>query len=125
VHDSRASIGLAKTGNRLFLQRTLWDRLSLCVVADRRLAKEIRGIGPIIIDLRAQNLGAGHKLMQAAMDRANQCGAAGIRLVQAAFHNRSLSLYASLGFNVREPLSCMQGCALEKSIPGCEVRPAK
>jgi predicted N-acetyltransferase YhbS len=85
----------------------------------------IGGVGPITIDPGAQNLGVGRKLMQAVVDRANERGSAGIRLVQAAFHNRSLSLYASLGFNIREPLSCMQGRTLERSIPGCEVRAAK
>jgi predicted N-acetyltransferase YhbS len=85
----------------------------------------IRGVGPITIDPGAQNLGVGRKLMQAVMDRANEGGAPGIRLVQAAFHNRSLSLYTSLGFDIREPLSCMQGRTVERSIPGCEVRPAK
>jgi predicted N-acetyltransferase YhbS len=84
----------------------------------------IRGVGPITIDPGTQNLGVGRKLMQAVIDRANERGAAGIRLVQAAFHSRSLSLYASLGFDVREPLSCMQGRTLERSIPGCAVRPA-
>ena len=63
--------------------------------------------------------------MQAVMDRANERNAAGVRLVQAAFHNRSLSLYTSLGFDIREPLSCVQGRTLERSIPGCAVRPAK
>jgi predicted N-acetyltransferase YhbS len=85
----------------------------------------VRGVGPITIDPSAQNLGVGRKLMQAVMDRANGSGAPGIRLVQAAFHNRSLSLYTSLGFDIREPLSCMQGQTLERSIPGCVVRPAK
>ena len=85
----------------------------------------IRGVGPITIDPGSQNLGVGRRLMQAVMDRANERGAPGIRLVQAAFHNRSLSLYTSLGFDIREPLSCMQGRTLERSIPGCEVRPAK
>jgi predicted N-acetyltransferase YhbS len=85
----------------------------------------IRGIGPITIDPGAQNLGVGRKLMQVAMDRANEQGAAGVRLVQAAFHNRSLSLYTSLGFDIREPLSCLQGQTLERNINGCAVRPAK
>jgi len=85
----------------------------------------IRGLGPITIDPSAQNLGVGRKLMQAVMDRANQRSAPGVRLVQAAFHNRSLSLYTSLGFDIREPLSCMQGKTLERNIPGCTVRPAK
>ena len=85
----------------------------------------IAGVGPITVDPSAQSLGVGRKLMQAVMDRANEQGAAGIRLVQAAFHNRSLSLYASLGFDVREPLACMQGRTLQRTIPGCTVRPAQ
>jgi predicted N-acetyltransferase YhbS len=85
----------------------------------------IRGLGPITIDPGAQNLGVGRKLMQSAMDRANERGAAGVRLVQAAFHNRSLSLYTSLGFDIREPVSCVQGQMLEQSVPGCAMRPAK
>jgi hypothetical protein len=92
-------------------------------VLDERSA--IHGVGPITIDISAQNLGVGRKLMQAVMDRANEQGAAGVRLVQAAYHNRSLSLYTSLGFDIREPLSCMQGRTIERSIPGCEVRPAR
>jgi GNAT superfamily N-acetyltransferase len=84
----------------------------------------IMGIGPITVDPNIQNAGIGRKLMQAAIDRAHSQNAAGIRLVQAAFHNRSLSLYASLGFDVREPLSCVQGTPRERSIAGCEVRPA-
>lgn len=44
--------------------------------------------------------------------------------MQAAFHNRSLSLYAKLGFDVREPLACLQDPALGKKLPGYEVRPA-
>lgn len=85
----------------------------------------IAGVGPITVDPGVQNLGVGRRLMQAVMDRANQQRAAGIRLVQAAFHNRSLSLYAGLGFDVREPLSCMQGQTREKRVPGCTVRPAQ
>jgi predicted N-acetyltransferase YhbS len=97
------------------------------IVGSNVLAEQavIHGVGPITIDPRLQNAGVGRKLMQAVMDRANGNGAAGIRLVQAAFHNRSLSLYASLGFDIREPLSCMQGRTRERSIPGCLVRSAQ
>ncbi len=84
----------------------------------------IRGVGPITIDPGAQNLGVGRKLMQAVMDRANERGAAGMRLTQAGFHNRSLALYALLGFDVQEPLSCMQGRTPETRLPGCTVRSA-
>jgi predicted N-acetyltransferase YhbS len=84
----------------------------------------IMGIGPVSVDPDVQNHGVGRKLMQAVIDRANERHAAGIRLVQAAFHNRSLSLYTNLGFAVREPLSCVQGRPLERNVPGCQVRPA-
>jgi GNAT superfamily N-acetyltransferase len=82
----------------------------------------ICGIGPITIQPGTQNRGVGRKLMEVAMDRAEARGASGIRLVQAAFHNRSFSLYTSLGFDVREPLACLQGQTRERSVPGCEVR---
>jgi GNAT superfamily N-acetyltransferase len=85
----------------------------------------VAGVGPITIDPDQQNRGAGRMLMEAVMDRARERGAAGVRLVQAAFHNRSLSLYAGLGFEVREPLSCMQGRTAQREVPGCTVRPAR
>lgn len=85
----------------------------------------IHGIGPITIDPSAQNQGVGRKLMHAVMDRSKQSGAAGVRLVQAAFHNRSLSLYSALGFDIREPLSCMQGRTQQRTVDGCKVRKAQ
>jgi GNAT superfamily N-acetyltransferase len=85
----------------------------------------IAGIGPITVDPSSQNHGAGRLLMQAVMNRARERGFPGVRLVQAAFHNRSLSLYTKLGFDAREPLSVMNGAPINKRIPGCDVRPAK
>jgi predicted N-acetyltransferase YhbS len=85
----------------------------------------IAGVGPITVDPAAQNLGVGRKLMQAVLDRAREEKAAGLRLVQAAFHNRSLSLYAGLGFAVREPLACMQGTTRQRMVAGCSVRAAR
>ena len=67
----------------------------------------------------------GRKLMDAVLDRARERNFAGVRLVQAAFHNRSLSLYTTLGFDVREPLAVMQGPAIKKSYDGFSVRPAR
>jgi GNAT superfamily N-acetyltransferase len=75
----------------------------------------IAGVGPITIDPGAQSAGIGRVLMRAVMERAKERGAAGVRLVQAAFHNRSLSLYTSLGFDVQEPLACMQGKTQQRS----------
>jgi predicted N-acetyltransferase YhbS len=80
------------------------------------------GIGPITVDVTAQNARVGRRLMQSALDRARERGAAGIRLVQSAYHMRSLALYASLGFDPREQLLTMQGEPLAESIPGFDLR---
>lgn len=85
----------------------------------------IAGIGPITVDPTIQNRTAGRQLMQAVMTRATEQKFAGIRLVQAAYHARSLSLYAKLGFVVRELLACMQGPTIQKTPPGYRVRPAQ
>ena len=82
----------------------------------------IAGIGPITIDPRVQNAGGGRRLMENVLARAAERKFAGVRLVQAAFHNRSLSLYTKLGFSVREPLAVMRGEPLRKRLSGCEVR---
>ena len=84
----------------------------------------IRGVGPITIDPGIQNRGVGRLLMQAVMDRARDGSAAGVRLVRAAFHNRSFSLYTHFGFDVREPLSCLQGQIRDRGVPGCDARAA-
>lgn len=83
------------------------------------------GIGPITVDPATQNAGIGRLLMRAVMDRAAERRAPGVRLVQATFHNRSLSLYTKLGFEARELLSVMHGPPMRKSIEGCSVRAAK
>jgi predicted N-acetyltransferase YhbS len=85
----------------------------------------IAGVGPITIDPGTQNRSVGRQLMQAVMARAAERRFAGVRLVQAAYHNRSFSLYAKLGFAVREPLACMQGTPVQKTPLGYHVRPAE
>lgn len=85
----------------------------------------ISGVGPISVDPNVQNRTAGRQLMLAVMKRSEERKFAGIRLVQEAYHNRSLALYAKLGFVIREPLSCMQGAAMRKTTPGFEVRSAR
>src|SRR5579871_215283 len=104
---------VAEAGGRIVGSNCLDERAS------------IAGVGPITIDPQGQNRGVGRKLMQAVMERAREKHAAGVRLVQAAFHNRSLSLYANLGFDIREPLACMQGHTQQRSVPGCTVRTAQ
>ena len=84
----------------------------------------VSAIGPITVEPGDQNGGVGKALMQFAMDRAAKRGAWGVRLVQLAFHNRSLSLYAKLGFNVRGSYAAMYGPAIREQVPGYDVRPA-
>jgi GNAT superfamily N-acetyltransferase len=85
----------------------------------------IAGVGPVTIVPDAQNRSLGRRLMRAVMDRAEERAFPGMRLVQAGYHMRSLSLYAKLGFVVREHLACMQGPAMQEISPGYNVRPAE
>ncbi len=84
----------------------------------------VAGVGPITVDPTVQNGAIGRRMMEDVLRRTEEQGFAGVRLVQAAYHNRSLSLYTKLGFDTREPLSAMQGSALGLEIPGHRVRPA-
>ncbi len=83
----------------------------------------IRAVGPITIDPSFQAKGTGRKLMEAVIARGR--GSVGIRLVQDSFNLASLSLYASLGFDVKEPLVLIEG-ELKGDVPSeTEVRPIK
>lgn len=81
----------------------------------------VRGLGPITVDPQARGLGVGRRLMWAALERSRQ--AAGVRLLQDSFNVGSLSLYASLGFEVREPAVVMSGRPKSGPVAGIEVRP--
>jgi predicted N-acetyltransferase YhbS len=87
-------------------------------------ASSITGVGPISVDPAGQNRGVGGLLMQDVLDRAASKNAAGVRLLQAGYHNRSLCLYTKLGFATREPISVLQGRPLGQRFAGYEVRPA-
>src|SRR6476659_230544 len=56
------------------------------------------GLGPITVDPATQNRAVGRQLMEAAHERARTRNFTGVRLIQAGFHTRSLSLYAKLGY---------------------------
>lgn len=84
---------------------------------------QVSGVGPITVDPNVQNSSVGRRLMEDVIRRSDIKGFPSIRLLQAAYHNRSLSLYIKLGFNANEPISCVQGAALNQKIEGCRVRP--
>jgi predicted N-acetyltransferase YhbS len=115
---------------RMVLSRT--DVYSVVADMDRRVVGSnflwegdaIAGVGPITVLPAAQNASIGRQLMERILDRVRTQRFAGVRLVQAAYHNRSLSLYAKLDFVAREPLSVLQGPALHLELPGYTVRSA-
>jgi hypothetical protein len=78
-------------------------------------------VGPITVDPKAQGHGVGRRLMEAVMDRG--AGARAIRLFQDSFNIQSLSLYASLGFEVKEPAVVISGRPRSGPAAGIEVRP--
>jgi predicted N-acetyltransferase YhbS len=82
----------------------------------------ISAVGPITVDPTVQNDGVGRALMEAVLQRSRELNFAGVRLVQAGYHTRSLALYLKLGFTAREHLACLKGEAIGKSVPGRTVR---
>ncbi len=111
VHPAIHSV-IAEEDGRIIGSNFLWEHDS------------IAGVGPITVDVKAQNSSSGRRLMGAVLERAEARQFAGIRLVQAAFHSRSLSLYTKLGFDVREPLACITGSLKGVTLPGRTVRAA-
>ncbi len=83
----------------------------------------IRSVGPLAVVPSAHGRGVGRRLMSAVIERAQ--GAAGVRLVQDAFNVASMSLYASLGFAVTEPLALLTGRARSSPLSGVKVRPLR
>lgn len=82
----------------------------------------VAGVGPITIDPTLQNSKVGRSLMEDVLRHADEKGTLSVRLVQAAYHNRSLALYAKLGFDTVEPLSTIQGKPPTVKIDGFSVR---
>jgi GNAT superfamily N-acetyltransferase len=83
-------------------------------------ADAIRGVGPITVAPDAQGRGIGRRLMQQVLGRGKD--ASGIRLLQDTFNMGSYGLYASLGFEVREPVLVLSGRPKEKPATGWRVR---
>jgi predicted N-acetyltransferase YhbS len=80
----------------------------------------VRGVGPVTVDPAVQARGAGRAMMEALLERAH--GAVSVRLVQDAFNTTSMPLYASLGFEVKEPLALLSGTPSGALPAEAEVR---
>ena len=83
----------------------------------------VAAVGPISVDPEIQESGIGRVLMEAVIERGRRSQA--VRLVQDAFNRTSMALYASLGFDVRDPLVLLSGlprAATASESAGTRVR---
>jgi len=67
----------------------------------------VAGVGPITVDCAFQGRDLGRALMQDVIDHASRNNITRVRLLQDTFNTASLSLYASLGFEVKHPVAEM------------------
>jgi GNAT superfamily N-acetyltransferase len=86
-------------------------------------ADEAAGVGPITVEVSLQGEGIGRALMEAVIDKARQERLEMVRLCRDAFNTTSISLYGSLGFDVKEPLALMQSAPADAVDPS--VRPVE
>jgi predicted N-acetyltransferase YhbS len=83
---------------------------------------DAKGVGPVCVDPNEQGGGIGRMVMLAVLERARAIKAKSVRLVQEAYNTTSMSLYASLGFDVKEPLAVMIGTPTDKPSRDAKVR---
>jgi predicted N-acetyltransferase YhbS len=117
--------------SRRFIERLVANPGVYGVVAERGSAivghcflyehDPIRGVGPLAVAPAAQGKGVGRRLMEAVLARAE--GAAGVRLTTNS--PSALALYASLGFEVKEPLSILTGRFRSPPPAGSRARPMR
>lgn len=84
---------------------------------------KIFGIGPVSVDTNIQGKGIGRKMMEEVIN--NGRDGLGIRLCQDSFNARSISLYAALGLDVREPLAFLEGNIRGEIPSDVKIRPLK
>jgi GNAT superfamily N-acetyltransferase len=84
----------------------------------------IVGVGHVTVAPDMQGRRIGRALMTAMLQRCTERRVPGVRLLEAAYKNRSMCLYAKLGFDVQEPIAIMQGDPLGLRIPEYGVRAA-
>jgi predicted N-acetyltransferase YhbS len=84
----------------------------------------IFSVGPVTVDPLFHNQGVGTELMRDVLGEYVRRAAPGVRLVQVAYNTASMSLYARLGFDVREQFAAIQGLPLNIAMPGYLIRSA-
>lgn len=85
------------------------------------LIDSVAGVGPITVDPACQTRGIGRGLMKDVIDYAHGNNMQQVRLLQDSFNMTSLSLYSSLGFDVKETVVLMEAAPSAKPDKG--VRP--
>src|SRR5215207_3086541 len=79
------------------------------------LMDPVVGVGPVSVDPSYHSQGVGRTLMQDVIDYARRNNIEQVRLMQDAFNVASLSLYASMGFAVKEPVAFIQAAPLARA----------
>ena len=118
--DDGVALARQRIGNPVFyaiVSETDGRVSGSCFMTER---DPIRGIGTVSVDPGVQDGGNGRMLMEATVERGRD--AAGMRLTQDAFNSASMSLYASVGFDIVEPLALIAGTLRGRPEPGIEVR---
>jgi|SRR5580704_8037158 ribosomal protein S18 acetylase RimI-like enzyme len=87
------------------------------------LTDPVAGVGPITVDCAFQGRDLGRALMQDVIDHARRNNITRVRLLQDTFNTASLSLYASLGFEVKHAVAEMRFNAAVKA--DTTVRPVQ
>jgi ribosomal protein S18 acetylase RimI-like enzyme len=121
------SVQLARKAIGMLIERE--DFYGVAVIVNGELAgsnylsltDEVAGVGPITVDCAFQGRDLGRALMQNVIDYASRNNIAQIRLLQDGYNTASISLYASLGFEVKHPTALMHINAAVKADP--TVRP--
>jgi GNAT superfamily N-acetyltransferase len=101
---------VAESGGRIVGSNFLWA------------TPPVAAVGPITVDGAVQGESVGRRLMERALELARERKIPSVRLVQAAFNTTSMTLYTKLGFDVREPLVCMNGKPPRETVAGITVR---
>ncbi len=120
VQFARMILGMLVQGETEYGVTALWNGQpagsNFLMTAD-----QVGGLGPISVEVSLQGLKIGRALMQDVIDHARESGVEMVRLLQDSFNMTSLSLYASLGFDTKHPVSLM--LPAPASTPDETIRP--
>lgn len=78
---------------------------------------DVAAVGPITVDPQLQGAGIGRQLMDSVLTHAKENEFESVRLMQDSFNMTSLSLYASLGFDVKHPVALMTPMPAQEEDP--------